>query len=114
MTEIGLSGKRWETIRNIAYKRDRAANAPCWICGQPIDYRAKVNPHTGEYNPMAWEPDHYLPRAEYPELTYDLSNIRPSHAGCNRSRGHLPRSKAAEKRLLGESSRDWGIGELKS
>ena len=102
-----LSGKRWETIREIAYKRDRAADAPCWICGQPIDYRAKSS--NRDYNPRAWEPDHVLPRSEYPELTYDLTNIRPSHAYCNRSRGQSDGAEAASRNRLGKRSRDWGI-----
>ena len=107
---MGLSGKRWETIREMAYKRDRAKDAPCWICGRPIDYRAKVNPHTGEYNPNAWEPDHYFTQEEHPELAYDLANLRPSHARCNRARGQLDGTEHAYKRKIGNQSRDWGIG----
>ncbi len=87
---------RWKRLRAILYRRDRKANAPCWICGQPIDYRAPAG------TPDAWEPDHVLPVASHPELAYDPGNIRAAHSSCNRSRG----SKAAEP-SLGSPSRTW-------
>ena len=52
---------------------------------------------------MAWEADHYRPRKLFPELALEPSNIRASHAKCNRSRGK--RAAIAE---LGRPSRDWG------
>lgn len=74
-------GRPWRRLRERAYQRDRSANAPCWICGQPIDYRAPVG------TPDAWEPDHFLPVSTHPEAAMDIGNLRPSHCSCNRSRG---------------------------
>lgn len=89
-------GSRWRLVRKMALNRDRKANAPCWICGRPIDYTAA--PQT----PNAWEPDHVKPVELYPELEYDLDNIRPSHCSCNRSRGM---GRGGDK--LGQPSRRW-------
>lgn len=73
---------RWRYVRKLAWERDRKAKAPCHICGQPIDY--SLEPSSG---PEAYEPDHVIPVAKRPDLELDLSNIKASHARCNRSRG---------------------------
>ena len=88
--------KRWQKLRVNLYERDRRAGAPCWICGQPIDYRAPSG------TPDAWEPDHVLPVASRPDLAFDPGNIRPSHCSCNRARG-----KKANCNDLGTPSRAW-------
>lgn len=90
-------GKRWIDTRARAFRRDRAANAPCWICGQPIDYSLGIST-CGD----AWEADHYLDYNRHPELEYDLGNIRASHMHCNRSR-----QTRASIDQLGQLSRDW-------
>ena len=99
----GRSGARWRQVRAQAYQRDMEKNAPCWICGKPINYAAPAG------DPDAWEPDHYLTVADHPEFANDITNIRPSHSVCNRRRGQADR--AAKKRLedLGEPSEDWGL-----
>ena len=74
-------GRKWQAVRLSAYRRDMRSNAPCWICGQLIDYQAPAG------TPDAWEPDHVKPVAKFPELEFALSNIRASHCSCNRSRG---------------------------
>jgi len=72
-----LGTRRWnEVIRPMCRNRDALANAPCWICGQPIDY-------TITDGPEAWSPDHYRPRRANPELGLDPDNIRPAHRRCN-------------------------------
>lgn len=91
-------GSRWQTVRRMAFNRDVKANSVCWICGRPIDYTAPAN------DPDSWEPDHVKPVSLYPELEFDLSNIRPSHASCNRSRGNGTRF--GDDRL-GNPSRKW-------
>ena len=58
----------------------QAANAPCAICGQPIDYQAPAG------TPNAYELDHIQPRSTHPELTYDPDNYQPTHTNCNRSK----------------------------
>lgn len=93
---------KWSTtagkkVRAMCWRRDREAKAPCWICGQPIDYTAAPSS-----TPDSWEPDHYLPRSRHPEYALDPSNIRPSHKKCNRSR-----SNNATLHGLGNRSRRW-------
>ena len=90
-------GKRWLDVRARAFARDRAALAPCWICGEAIDYSLGISTCRD-----AWEADHYLDVDSHPELEYDLANVRPSHQRCNRSR-----QKRAGIDLLGTPSRDW-------
>ena len=87
---------RWRKLRPLLYERDRAANAACWICGQPIDYRAAPG------TPDAWEPDHAVPVRDAPELAFDPGNILPSHSSCNRARG-----KGESGNDLGTPSRAW-------
>ena len=103
----GRSSRRWKTIRKQALRRDMAANAPCWICGKPIDYTL-----TG--GPWCWQPDHYLSVREHPELAEDIGNLRPSHARCNNQRGQEERLKRSPRKAkpsgeLGEGSEDWGF-----
>ncbi|KAA9133742.1 HNH endonuclease [Microbacterium caowuchunii] len=74
----------------------RAINAPCWLCGQAIDYDAPFN------DPNSCEPDHVKPRKTHPHLALDRNNIRPSHCRCNRSRG-----AGAPAPGLGEPSEEW-------
>lgn len=88
--------ERWKRLRAMLFDRDRRANAPCWICGQPIDYRAPA------MTPDAWEPDHVIAVADRPDLAYDPGNIRPSHCSCNRSRG-----RGGKATGLGTPSRRW-------
>lgn len=90
------SSTRWQQLRRNLYERDRRANAPCWICGQQIDYRAPSG------TPDAWEPDHVLPVATHPDLAYDPGNIRPAHCSCNRSRGSSGAGGG-----IGRTTRDW-------
>ena len=87
---------KWQKLRRILYERDRKANAPCWICGQPIDYRAAPG------TPDSWEPDHALPVSTHPELAYDPGNVMPSHCSCNRSRGN-----ASKPAGIGRPTRRW-------
>lgn len=89
-------GKRWKAVRQAAFKRDFKKKAPCWICGQPIDYDAETG------TPDAWEPDHVKPVAKFPELEFSLANIKPSHCSCNRSRGD---GSGIDR--IGQTSRRW-------
>ena len=89
---------RWKQVRLMAYERDRAANAPCHICGQPINYL--LDPSSA---PSAYEPDHLVPVSKAPELELDLLNIAASHTQCNRSRGDGTNGE----NILGQQSRVW-------
>lgn len=104
-------GRRWIAVKQAAHRRDSQAvtryadgtvevGARCWICGGRIDYAAK--PQT----PFAYEPDHVEPVERRPDLAYELSNIRPSHCKCNRSRGDGT-VHVGKKKGLGKPSRDW-------
>lgn len=90
-------GSRWLKARARAFERDKAASARCWICGQPIDYSLGMSTCD-----EAWEADHWLVVSRHPELEYDVSNLRPSHRKCNRSR----KAKAGID-MLGVPSRVW-------
>lgn len=86
---------RWRKLRAELYRRDRAASAPCWICHQPIDYRARPG------TPDSWEPDHMRDVKNYPQLAFEPSNIMPAHCSCNRARGNR------EMVPVGRPSRSW-------
>jgi len=78
------NGHRDRKLKREHRARCRAANAPCWLCGQPIDYAAPPG------TPDSFESDHRIPVSIRPDLAYLPSNLMPSHAGCNRSRGANP------------------------
>lgn len=61
----------------------RAKLLPCWLCGQPINYRA-TNPN----DPDAYSYDHAQPWSTHPALRYDPDNGRSAHQRCNKSRGN--------------------------
>lgn len=84
-------------VMAACYRRDRKRGAPCWICGQPIDYSVKRSSTDN-----AWEGDHYHPRSTHPLLVNEPSNIRPAHRKCNRAR-----QAKAGKTDLGSTSRRW-------
>lgn len=53
MPRAGRDTQEWRRLRKQCFARDKAAHAPCHICGQPIDYGLKPSS-----TPDAWEPDH--------------------------------------------------------
>lgn len=91
-------GARWRRVRAMAYDRDRKRDAPCHLCGQPIDYLAPP------LSPDSWEPDHILPCDKHPDRMYDIANLAPSHSSCNRSRGD---AEIEHGEPLGRPSRSW-------
>ena len=97
MPIAGRTTQTWRRMRKQCFQRDKAKNAPCWICGQPIDYNAK--PST---TPDSYEPDHRHSVKTHPELAEVPENVMPSHKSCNRSKG----SKAGLNNL-GSLSREW-------
>ena len=99
----GRSTRRWKVIRKQAFDRDMRANAPCWICGKPINYAAPA------HDPWSWEPDHVLPVSTHPEYAEDITNIRPSHARCNNLRGQADKAARKHAQDLGEPSENWGF-----
>lgn len=93
---VGLNSLAYQALRTDLRSiwADRAA--PCWLCGQAIDYTLPF----GE--PDAFELDHVKPRKTHPHLTLDRNNCRPSHSRCNRARG-----AGAPGPGLGEATEDW-------
>lgn len=82
MTDVAEWGGSRAVAATAEFKAEsEACAAPCWLCQQPIDYAAPAG------TPDAFELDHYYPRSEYPELTWDPSNFRAAHSSCNRARG---------------------------
>lgn len=88
----GRSGHNWrKLVANL-----RAQRRPCWICGQPIDYRLRWP------DPASFSADHAAPLSTYPHLAEDPSNLRASHLRCNTSRG-----AREPKAQIGITSRNW-------
>lgn len=73
----------------------RRKQLPCWLCGQPIDYRLP------SHHPMAFTLDHVHAQALNPESIWDRNNHRAAHRRCNSQKGTtdgshlkpLPRSR---------------------
>jgi hypothetical protein len=83
-----------ETCENEV-QADGSVGAPCWLCGQPIDYDDPTSGHR-------FELDHYYPASTHPEYYEDPANFRPSGRDCNRERSNRPPRPG-----LGSLSRVW-------
>ena len=95
------SHRRYKKLHGEFHALCSEADAPCWICGQAIDYDAELSDET---NRSRFQLDHYYPVADYPELALDPANFRASHAGCNNAR-----SNDAPHPGVGRLSRDWTV-----
>ncbi|MFJ6532462.1 HNH endonuclease [Microbacterium sp. NPDC091662] len=93
---VNLSSPAYLDMRSDLRDMWAAAQAPCWLCGQAIDYSLPFG------DKSAFELDHVKPRKTHPWLTLDRNNCRPSHSRCNRSKG-----AGAAGPGLGEASEDW-------
>ncbi len=71
----------WRKLQAQFRQHCRARNLNCWLCDQPIDWKAPAR------SPNAFEADHYWPLATHPDLAYSFENLRCSHKRCNASRG---------------------------
>ena len=78
------NGHRDRVLKRQHRQRCRAANLPCALCGDVIDYAL---PHT---SPQAFQSDHRIPVSVRPDMAYMPSNLQPAHASCNKSRGTSP------------------------
>jgi len=98
MAGDGNSSRRWRTKIRPAFRAQGVEHeAPCWLCGQAIDYTI-----TDIHDDGVWEPDHLYPRSTHPHLAEDPGNLRHSHRGCNRTRGNKLHVTG-----LGNLTRDW-------
>jgi hypothetical protein len=71
--------------------------APCWLCGLPIDYSVSPGSSDDSFNL-----DHEFPVSKRPELQFDPAGFRPSHRSCNILRGNKDPEIS-----LGTLSRKW-------
>lgn len=94
-------------INNYAYRdltkalrrKSERTNAPCWICGQPIDYTADWRSR------WSFTADHVVPIAQGGKWRGEL---RPAHRSCNSRRGDT--TKAAKRQVIKgvqKHSRKW-------
>lgn len=91
-----LTSPEYRAMREDLKATWQRADAPCWICGQEVDYDG--DPHL----PDSFDLDHVKSRKKHPELALDPRNCKPSHVRCNRSRKNKdPRPP------IGETSEDW-------
>lgn len=75
--------RAFEKDKAAFFAKCRAQHAPCWICGQPIDYSVPKNTTDDSYSM-----DHFLPVSTHPDMQFDPAGFRPSHTNCNRARGN--------------------------
>lgn len=91
------STRHFKKLKEQFFSRCRREHAPCWLCGQPIDYEAE--PGTTDDSLTL---DHRFPVSKRPDLQDDPANFMAAHRSCNVRRGdsdpHLP---------LGALTRDW-------
>ena len=97
MTTPGRDTATWRKLRVQCFKRDKANDARCWLCGGRIDYSVKPSS-----TPESYEPDHRHSVHTHPELAEVPENVLASHKKCNRSRW-----ARAGLSNLGNKSRDW-------
>jgi len=98
MADGNITTRNYQRLRKIFRAECESNNAPCWLCGMPIDYSVEW-PHAD-----AFELDHFYPRSTHPELTEDRGNFRPSHRACNNER-----SNTSARDKLGTLTRQWII-----
>ena len=64
----------------------------CYICDEPIDFNA---PKQGIGSDKSYWPDHLIPMSKGGDNV--ISNVRPCHAQCNRSKGVKTYTKYTEE-----------------
>lgn len=88
-------GRRAQRARDYVRRKGRGENAPCVICGQPIDYGREYP------DPTSCTVQHILSQRDFPALRWKESNWGPAHLECNVSAG------ADTPSGLGVLSEDW-------
>lgn len=97
MAKARVSTRAFQKARDRFFAEGLKDGAPCWLCGQPIDYAAQPGTTDDSH-----ELDHYVPVSVDPSLQYDPGNFRHAHRVCNILRGASP-----PKLSLGLHSRRW-------
>ena len=89
-----------EKFRKACSQQNRGQGAPCWLCGQAIQYSLRF-PHPGSFSV-----DHVIAVNERPELILDVSNWAASHFSCNSARGGMGEDLLGPG-ALGVPSEEW-------
>jgi len=89
-TQRGRNGRPWRRLT----QRVRRQQAPCHLCGHPIDYTLPPG------HPDSFTVDHIQPLKLHPNLAHDYNNLAASHRRCNSSKGTGNRPTVT-------NSRDW-------
>ncbi|TPF87436.1 hypothetical protein BW13_00870 [Bifidobacterium sp. UTCIF-37] len=89
--------RAFNKARKQFFQQCKHNNAPCWLCGMPIDYNVDPNTTDDSFNL-----DHYYPVSKRPDLQEDPAGFRPSHAQCNNLRGNKDPNTP-----IGQLSRQW-------
>lgn len=97
MTKFNHSNRAWRAIAARFRRECEEIGAPCWMCGQDIQYDQDPTAH-----PDAFHVDHFYPVSTHPDLALDPGNLRASHRSCNMARGDGPPPLG-----LGFNSRKW-------
>ena len=78
-----------DNIKRVDRLRARDGDG-CWLCGQPIDFKAEPN------SSKAWSVEHLLSQShDGPDR---LENLALCHPPCNRTLASLPLAKKIEMR----------------
>ena len=85
MAKARVSTRAFQKARDRFFAEGQQDDAPCWLCGQPIDYTAQPGTTDDSH-----ELDHYVPVSVDPSLQYDPGNFRHAHRVCNILRGASP------------------------
>ena len=93
-------GRRAADALAFVKAKGRRERAPCFICGEAIDYSI---PST---EPDGCTVQHVKSRKHFPQLTWLRSNWRPAHRSCNGAAG-AGETVAADLDGPGVTSTDW-------
>jgi len=91
-------GRKWKQL--CAYVLAGATH--CGLCGLPLRPDLPYRREDGTVEPLSSSVDHIVPVSLGGPM-YDITNCRPTHLGCNASRGNGTRSAGPQP----ISSHDW-------
>ena len=87
------NSNQYKVLAAAVVKRAKLNGLPCYRCGVPLRPGDRV------------DADHVIPLADAPHLVLDPSNLRASHASCNRSHGATMGNLRRGRLLF--TSREW-------
>lgn len=113
----GKNNPRWanRSLRIKYRERFKAMNAPCAICGRPIDYSIPRNPK----EPFSMVIDEIIPISKAIQYGYnsereaaeDFNNLQACHRICNQMKGnkinYKPLKNAKNHKIYNKSDGNW-------